>query len=173
LLILLSVLPHAAAAHGIRLTAVVEGEAIVGQARYVADGPVAQTRVTVYAPSGKRLGATQTDDEGRFRFVPTVAQDHRFWLDSGDGHAAECVVEAAELPIGVRTSAANSPVATSADELAATIDRVVSERIKPLHEEVLQLRHALRLRDILGGIGYILGVTGLWFLLKARSARRA
>jgi nickel transport protein len=158
-------------AHGIHLHVRVEGEAICGRAEFVGGGPVAGTKITVYAPSGSRLGSAKTDEEGRFRFTPVEAVDHRFWLDDGVGHAAEHTVKAGELPASVLAGVSEGPPGGTTNVTKA-IEDAVSRQIGPLREEIDQLRGSIRLQDVLGGIGYIVGLTGLWFYFKARRARR-
>jgi len=58
-------------------------------------------------------------------------------------------------------AAAAAPAPNPSPDLAAAIERAVARQLRPLREELLATRDALRLRDILGGIGYIFGLAGL------------
>jgi nickel transport protein len=55
--------------------------------------------------------------------------------------------------------------------LTAAIERAVARAVAPLREELQQTRAALRLADILGGVGWILGIAGLvlWWRARGRS----
>jgi nickel transport protein len=55
-----------------------------------------------------------------------------------------------------------------APEIAAAIERAVARQVRPLREELLATRDALRLQDILGGIGYIFGLAGLALWWRSR-----
>ncbi len=164
--------PSTVGAHGVRVFAAVEGDSIQGHAEFVAGGPVTGARVEVFAPSGKSLGSTKTDGSGRFTFTPTEVVDHRFWVHDGSGHAAECTVATAELPASVLRSTGEPQNPGADGDVAATVEAAVSKYVRPLREEIADLRQSIRLHDILGGIGYIAGLTGLWFYLKARRTRR-
>jgi nickel transport protein len=153
--------------HGIDLHVHAEGDLIRGRALFVGGGPVAGARVTVHAPSGSRLGSTQTDNQGVFTFVPREAVDHRFWLYDGAGHGAECTVKAGDLPASVMVNAVDGSAAT-----AATLSKAVTDAVAPLHKKIDRLQSSIRLHDVLGGIGYIAGLTGFWFYFKALRLRR-
>jgi nickel transport protein len=160
-------------AHGMHLQVHVEGDVIRGRAEYVGGGgPVEAARVTVVTPSGRRLGSTRTDGEGRFSFTPTEAVDHRFLLEGGPGHTAEASVSADSLPAGMLPRAEVAPDAVATVDVAAMVEQAVSRQVGPLREEIDRLRGSLRLHDVLGGIGYIVGFAGLWFYLAARRQRR-
>jgi nickel transport protein len=158
-------------AHGIHLQVRVEGDVIRGTAGYVSGGPVETARVRVLAPSGRELGSTRTDAEGRFEFTPHEAVDHRFLLEGGPGHVAEASLAADLLPAGMLPSEEETANNASPGELQATVEQAVSRQVGPLSEEIDRLRRSLRLHDVLGGIGYIAGLAGLWFYLAARRRR--
>jgi nickel transport protein len=52
--------------------------------------------------------------------------------------------------------------------LEAAIERAVARQVRPLREEVAAARDAARLQDILGGIGYLFGLTGLALWWRGR-----
>jgi nickel transport protein len=54
------------------------------------------------------------------------------------------------------------------------IEVAVARQIRPLREELLATRDALRLTDILGGVGYIFGLAGvaLWWHARRSGGRR-
>lgn len=160
-----------ARAHGVRLHAHVEGNLIRGRVESVGGGAVSGAKIAVYARSGARLGSAETDAEGRFEFKPVEATDHRFLLDDGGGHRAEVIVTTAELPASILVDAAAGSEGAS-ESLKTVIDDAVSRQVGPLHEKIDNLQSSIRLHDILGGIGYIVGVTGLWFYFKARRLQR-
>ena len=55
--------------------------------------------------------------------------------------------------------------------LAAAIERAVARQVRPLREEALAAREAVQLRDVLGGLGYILGLAGLGLWWRCRRGR--
>ena len=48
------------------------------------------------------------------------------------------------------------------------IDRTVARHVGPLREQLDAFQDAIRFRDILGGLGWIIGVTGIACYLIAR-----
>jgi nickel transport protein len=53
------------------------------------------------------------------------------------------------------------------------IQQIVQEELRPLREQLDAYQHEIRVRDILGGVGYIVGVLGLVAWIKARRPGRA
>jgi hypothetical protein len=58
--------------------------------------------------------------------------------------------------------------------LEAAIERAVARQIGPLREQLLAAQERVLLRDVLGGLGYILGLTGLalWWTSRGRARPR-
>ena len=55
--------------------------------------------------------------------------------------------------------------------LEAKIEQAVARQVRPLREELLAAQGRAGLRDILGGIGYILGLVGLLIWWQSRRDR--
>jgi nickel transport protein len=53
------------------------------------------------------------------------------------------------------------------------IERAVARQVRPLREELMAAQDQARLHDILGGIGYILGLTGIALWWRARRSPTA
>jgi nickel transport protein len=62
-------------------------------------------------------------------------------------------------------------MATLDPALEAAIERAVARQIRPLREQLIAAEDRIRLQDILGGIGFIMGLTGLalWLTSRRRS----
>jgi len=189
-------LPAPAHAHKLTLFAVVQGKTISGEAFFRGGSPVRSAPVIVLDARGTRLGEASTDEEGKFAFEPRWRCDHRLVLRAGEGHAAEFTIAADELPrtLPARESpdgktladkppvppdpalADKPPVAPSAaiaelSERVEAVDRQVAE----LRKELARYEDKVRLHDVLGGIGCILGFMGLsfYFLGVRRKERLA
>ncbi len=167
-------------AHKTRVFAYVQGKAINGEVYFSGGSPAQKATVTMFDPSGKKLGKATTDERGKFSYQPRVRCDHRAVFDSGDGHAAEYTIPGDELPADLPTPAGPAPKAEkpvepvtqsptlSEKELEAAIEAAVARQIIPLRKQLDQYEQKTRLRDILGGIGYILGLMGLTYYLQSR-----
>jgi len=188
-----------ACAHKMKIFAAAEGNQIRGYAYFVPSGRARNATIRVSDPSGRPLGETTTNERGEFAFEATCRCDHVLALDSADGHAAKFTVEADELPddlpapgasarrppekspagpaAGATTTDARRVVVGAVEEqlgaLRAEIDRL-RVQIRKHREEIGRYEDRVRLHDILGGVGYILGVAGIafYFLGVRRRERR-
>ena len=62
-----------------------------------------------------------------------------------------------------------APVSPEEARLQRLIEAAVREQLRPLQRKLAEYQEKIRLSDVLGGIGYILGITGmLFFFLGAR-----
>ena len=97
-LVLPMLLGAPASAHILKVFAEVVGDMIVGEG-YFSNGAVpALHRVDIFGPDKQKVGEVITDDKGKFSFKPSKRQNYTFVIDAGEGHRAEWVVEASELP---------------------------------------------------------------------------
>ncbi|MDS4021775.1 MAG: carboxypeptidase regulatory-like domain-containing protein [Candidatus Competibacter sp.] len=184
----LSVAVGPAWAHKLKAFATAEGATLVGYAYFSSGGRPRQASVTVTDAEGGVLATTITDDEGNFRVEAKRRIDHRITVDGGDGHAATYTVTASELPdtlptgggrpaapVSVATVPTDPPteVASLAVDagLRAFIDQSVSRQIRPLREQIDAYQEKIGWHDVLGGIGYIIGLGGLAFGLSERRRR--
>lgn len=138
-------------AHGIDIDARVRGT-MEGQARYHDGTPVRDATVTASDPAGKEIGRTTTDRQGKFMLKARFRCDHRLLVDTGDGHGAERTIAAAQLPPGLPPRG-DVPVSPT------TNDESYGQRPS--------------LRDVLSGIGYIVGVPGIAFYFLGIRRRRS
>ncbi|MCC6699217.1 MAG: cobalt ABC transporter permease [Candidatus Hydrogenedentes bacterium] len=170
-------------AHGLNLFAAPEGDAIKGSV-YFASGPAKNVAVKVFGPDDALLGETISGEDGTFLWTPPQRCDLRFVAETVDGHRAEFVVSASELsedlPAAGPVVAEPAPAAPQAPlradaapqevNLQQLIESAVSREVQPLRAQIDALEHATRLRDVLGGIGYIVGVAGLLAWFKGHAA---
>ena len=189
-LTLLLTLTSPAAAHQIHLFAHADGSQIQGEV-YVRGGqPVREARVRAFSPTGEALGETTSDAQGSFTLAAPYRCDYRLVAGSGDGHEAQYTLAAEELPESLPpytasdaapaklpSSSATVPAKVEAAKVESAESGLAAERLESLHGQVVQLRKQLdayeqkvRWHDILGGIGYILGLMGVasYFLAARR-----
>lgn len=168
-------------AHNVVGGVYVIGDTIEGEAGFSnGDMAPAGIKVIITDMQGVDLGQTETDAEGVFRFKPSRYVTHHFSLDLGAGHTLSLTLAAEELPAALAPTQLQAPaataIATAADTSATTlnsqIEAAVARQVKPLRRELRELKEAAGLRDIVGGIGYILGLCGLAALLRERKMRK-
>ena len=182
-------------AHRLNVFAFADGSTIVGSAYFSGGGAPAGAAVTILGPDGAALGETVTDEAGAFSFEAEQRTDHRISVETADGHAADFLMAATELPAGLPTpngvmstravavseagtreptgiaGAAESAIDEAA--LEALVARAVQQQIRPLREQLLAYGDRVRLNDILGGIGYIVGIFGAAAYLLSLRRRQA
>lgn len=174
--------PLTVMAHKIKVFATVEGDKISGYAYLGGGARVKNAAVRILAADDTVLKETVTDTAGAFRFQAKSPVDHRIIVDAGGGHVAEFTVKAAELA-ELAPSDTTSPAITVADEayshseidnrlsttqLQAVVDKAVARQLRPLREQLDAYQAEVRWRDVLGGIGYIIGIAGIAFYFLGR-----
>lgn len=174
-----------ALAHKMKVFASATGAEVSGYAYFNGDSRAVRTTVTVQGAEGTLVFAGQTDDQGRFSFQATRRMDHVITVDGGDGHAASFTITAAELPASLPAAAgavapvlsAPAPAALAPTDgegdLRAFIDQSIARQIRPLREQLDAYQEKIWWHDVIGGIGYIVGVAGLAFGWANRKPRRA
>ncbi len=178
-------------AHKVNMFAYSEGSTIFIEG-YFSDGNKAQnSTVTVFDPDGKQLLQGTTDENGQFSFPIPQKTNLHVVLNAGMGHRTEYVIKASELSDDVAmsspeqtnaedsvdesmnessdiSSSSSGLEAISNDELHKVVERAVGQAIKPLMREVSEMKEERGFTSIVGGIGFIFGVLGVVFYLKAR-----
>ncbi|SBW06640.1 conserved exported hypothetical protein [uncultured Alphaproteobacteria bacterium] len=155
-----------ALAHKMKVFASADGAEISGYAYFGGGNRAVGVRVVATADGAQAFAGT-TDAEGRFAFRAARRADHLIVVDSGDGHLAQTVVPAADLPEAAQ--GASVPVAA---DVEALVEHAVARQIRPLREQLDAYEEKVRWHDVLGGLGVIFGVAGLSYgLAMHRRAR--
>lgn len=186
MLLVLSLATGQALAHKLKVFARVEGGEILGSAYFVGGAPAAGAGVRILDAEGNLLATLNPDAEGRFRYRPAAPADYLVEVDSGDGHVARWKLAAKDFASAIPPSAAPAvpadvperaspalvpPVADPA--LVALVEEAVARQVGPLREQLVAYEDKVRLHDVLGGIGYIIGLAGLalWWHSRGRGGR--
>ena len=171
-----------AAAHKIIADAYVEGATIEVEAAFSNGDAAKDARIEVFLPDGSKVHEGILDEDGLVAFTARHRTDHRIVVNAGAGHVVELTITADQLPATlatgsggstpfVATAAAAEPTmaaASPAADLEAMIDRAVARQIKPLRQQLAEYEETVRWRDILGGLGFIVGITGIALYVAAR-----
>jgi nickel transport protein len=161
-----------AAAHQFSMSAYPEGDFIGGDIRLGSGQPGEHVLIQVWLASGKLVDKVETDSSGHFTYRPTEYADHVFVYDPGDGHRCEARFSAAALPSRLHPEAEGESSASpcSHDDLRVVVEEAVSKQIAPLRRDFEAARHAVRVRDVVGGLGYIMGIVGIYCFVRSRRA---
>jgi nickel transport protein len=190
-------------AHKLNLFAAAEGRRISGEVYFAGGGKAADVPVLVQNAAGETLAELRSGADGRFVFEAEAPVAHRIVAETPDGHRAAWRIGAVELagafPAAGDTGAAGALAAAAGDAtkaraeparaqqnaatgagrpldpaVAAAIERAVARQVRPLRDDARAAREAAQFRDVLGGIGYILGLAGLglWWRCRCSQAGR-
>jgi nickel transport protein len=168
-------------AHKLRLFAWEEQGHIISEVKFSKGRPAQQAEVTVIdRQSGEILGQGRTDSAGIFRFpTPTGGREVEIVADGGDGHLAKWQLKttptadiAETHPPQISQPPATRERVTANDEAAELrqlLAEVVAAELAPIHRALAEQAEASpTLQDILGGVGYILGLAGVAALIHTR-----
>lgn len=165
-------------AHKVTIFAWVEGDTVHTESKFSGGRVAKQAPIEVYDRTGALLLEGRTDDEGRFVFKAPKQEELRIVLVAGAGHRNEWVVKAEEFAGHMRPAADDETVPpdqaepvivsplpgkidVSREDLQTMIEAALDKKLQPVLHRLHQMDEGPRLVDIIGGIGYILGLVGL------------
>lgn len=165
-------------AHKVTVFAWVEGDTVHTESKFSGGRVAKQAPIEVYDRAGVLLLEGRTDDEGRFVFKAPRQEALRIVLVAGAGHRNEWVVKAEEFAGHVRPVADDDTVLAkqtepggaaplpgridiSREDLQNMIEAALEKQLQPVLRRLHQMDEGPRPADIIGGIGYILGLVGL------------
>jgi nickel transport protein len=182
-----------ALAHRVLIYAYAEGDTIYTDSKFVPDTPVRQGKILVMDKNTDKVLLTgQTDDQGKFAFkIPSEAAaqklDLEIVVEAAMGHRGEWLLKADKYLTGATpgSSAAPAPASPTGpvaggskpanidqQALEAALNKALERQLGPINEKLTELTiHRTSPTDIIGGIGYILGLFGLgaYFLSKRKN----
>ncbi|MCL1073344.1 hypothetical protein [Shewanella dokdonensis] len=174
-------------AHLLKVFAWAEGNEIVGNAYFAGGIAAGGAHIKVYDGQHQLVAELSPDSKGDFRVKVPGAADYSIVADTEDGHVAHWEIKTAEVAAPVVTATtettpkAAASVETKSPALMATaaldkaaleqlVQTAVAREVGPLRMELQRYADRLRLSDLLGGIGFIFGLTGgaLWWRSRKR-----
>lgn len=188
-----------AQAHRVLVYAYADGDIIHTESKFVGSGAVQQGQVQILdQKTGKILLSGTTDDQGKFSCkIPPEAAAQRLDLliavEASMGHrgewqlkaesylpAVEAAAPLAAPPPPAPTLATPTPAvppdpkagAVDRQMLEETLNKVLERQLAPMKEMLTESQvHKTTLTDVIGGIGYIMGIFGLLAYLQSRKKR--
>ena len=185
-----------AQAHKVRIFAYGEGESIVGETAFSGGRAPKNSEIIVQdAASARTLLTCRTDDQGQFRFqIPEEARrsnlDLRIIINVGEGHRGEWLLAAEEYlgdgedesvstseqeSVAVVAQASKTRQTITADEelIRRVVEEAMDKKLGPIKRMLAEGRNqGPSLQDILGGIGYILGLAGIIAYFKSKKGEK-
>jgi nickel transport protein len=181
-LLFLSLQGNTAHAHRVYLYAWVEGDVVHTEGYFGGKKKAIGGTIDVFDPSGKKLLEGKADEKGEFSFKIPQKTDLRIVLEATMGHRAEYTLKAEEFagakpaseqPSAQKTETPGRPVlpeTVDTEKIRKVVEEVLDARLKPLTRAVAELgkEKGPGFTEIIGGIGYILGLMGLVAYFKSR-----
>lgn len=174
-------------AHRVNLFTQTQGDKVLCQCFYNDGKPVRGMNIQVKTLDGTVIVEDMTDDEGMFSFKPQVYEDLQIILNAGMGHTAETTVKKEDLPemkqkTTKETQQQPTPAAKKVEipehdnhideeQLREIVEQIVDEKLRPVTELIHKQQRSYSLTTIIGGIGYIVGIFGLFMFWKSRKKR--
>jgi len=177
--------PDAALAHKVSLFAWVENDMVYTLSKFSGGKKVINGHLLVFDPEGNKLLEGLTDNQGEFAFKVPQQTDLKLELIAGTGHKGHWQVPLEEIMGGSENSTSTdagpstaAAVAThhsdniTADHLEAAIEKVLDRKLKPVMKMLAKANQpGPSLSEILGGIGYIIGLVGIAAYFKSRQKK--
>ncbi len=190
-LVFLSTITTTVSAHKVNLFAYVEGDQIYVQG-YFSDGHIAKnSEVIVYGGKGDKqeLLKGKTNEEGDFTFPIQGKQSLRIVLNAGQGHQADYLIPVEEVTGTVAATNSNVSISDAKQSLPSSeafiqgnggtflasesmMRKAVAQGVLPLAREISELKERRGFSDIVGGVGFIVGLLGILAYIRARQELR-
>ena len=185
LLSLLFTWPSPAFAHRVSVFAWIEGDTVYTQSKFFGGKKLNNAQVKVFDARGNLLLEGRTDDSGEFSFTAPVRAEMKIVVYAGMGHQADWTVRAtdfADLTEASSSTEANASQSSSqftlaqnsgsqtqtpaftpdSKEIQIIFEKALDKKLTPVIKMLSEAREQRPgMRDILGGIGYIVGLVGL------------
>lgn len=163
-----------ALAHKVLVFAYRDGSEIHTEVKFNNGRPAKKTSITVEKNDGTVLLRGNTDDKGVYRFPPpaeAVSQsfDLTIVADLGEGHRGEWKLNAADYVLSTFHKAMNpangSDTAprdiTDCGEIDKRVEAIIARELAPIKKILAERsQRTVSIQDILGGLGYIIGLAG-------------
>jgi nickel transport protein len=168
--------PVTAGAHRIMVFAWVEGDTVHTESKFSGRKRVNGGEIVVYDLEGKELLSGKTDAKGEFSFKMPGKTGLKIVIQAGMGHRGEWTIPASEIvtpePVPGPTVSEKAPPpmskpqvglsSASLEQIQGVLEKSLDQRLNPILKMLAESREkGPTLQDILGGIGYILGLMGL------------
>ena len=175
-------------AHKVNVFAYVEGDKVYTES-YFNDGKMCvDSKIEVFDNQGNTLLEGLTDEEGMFSFkIPSedvIDGDLKVVLTASMGHRAEYVIPTNELRsiAGLIKEKFEEPIPVVSPEISSfnlkeiqlLIEDALDKKLEPVTREMREIKKSQEDKvsptEIIGGIGYIIGIFGIvaYFLSRRR-----
>ncbi|MCP4707573.1 MAG: DUF4198 domain-containing protein [Planctomycetes bacterium] len=177
--------------HELHLFVSVAGENITGYTYYQGGERVVNVDIEIWGAGDDIVFMGKTDEKGEFIFKPTYQSDYKVVAMSVDGHRAEQEIKASALPSGLpeKGEVVENPlsgvpafgwsgaeadageIVIAEESLRAILDESVARQVRPLQEQLAEYESKVRIRDVVGGLGFICGLAGVGMIFASKKQK--
>jgi len=188
-IILLLVFSSKAFAHKVSIFAWVEGNTVHTESKFSGGKKVKNAKIEVLDINDNIIHKGMTDANGNFSFKVKKKMELKIVLIAGMGHKAYWIIPIEDFtpdnnslsngnisyePIGKNNKKKEilNTDCISSENLENIVEKVIDKKMTPLIKKVnllLNPNKSPKFSDILGGIGYIIGLVGLGAYLNYRN----
>jgi nickel transport protein len=187
-----------ASAHKVTVFAWVDGDTIHTQSKFSGGKRVKDAPILVYDAKDKLLLQGKSDENGMFSFKIPQRTALKIVLKASMGHMAEWKLQAEELgaesKIAVQSTGEKAPLATASDsvgiqknldgsgpakislnrhEIEEIINDSLDKKLRPITQMLADAMNPQPgFTEIMGGLGYILGLVGIALYFANRKRNR-
>ncbi len=172
-------------AHKVSTYAYREGEKIWGVCYFGDGSPCKNSKVEIYNKKGEKILETLTDEKGEYNLNTKEKEPLKIVVWAGEGHRTEyklmnnnSEMEAKEknqtkTNIGITKNLYGKIKEERflQQEIKKIVEEALESKLQGLKTEIRNLKKEMdktKLRDIIGGVGYIFGIWGLITIIKRR-----
>jgi len=181
-----------ALAHRVILFAYVEGDRVFTESCFNDGKKCQNSRIEVFDTLGNKLLEGKTDKKGQFSFKPPKRTDLKIILTASMGHKDEYIISAGELqgeaegrPPGSEShkaaekafqpekgSPARQLTPREVEQIRMVVEEALDKKLKPIRTHLRkQQNEGVSFIQVMGGIGFILGIMGIILYFKSRRGR--
>lgn len=198
-MIILFALAGPAAAHKVMIFAWVNGNTVHTESKFSGGRKVKGGEIKVFGPKGQLILSGKTNDQGEFSFPVPQPTALKIVLNAAMGHRGEWTLSKDEItkaisvdtdspttesatgenttPAAETKPTSSRPAATetslSATEIRQVVEKAMDRKLEPIYRMLAEAReHKPTITDIIGGIGYIIGLVGLAAYMHARRQQK-
>jgi nickel transport protein len=172
--------PLPAFAHKVIIFAWVEGDTVFTESKFSGGKRAINAQVQVFDREGKQLLEGKTDNNGEFSFKVPKLTDLRIVLTAGTGHKGKWTIPESELQEVVallekkKAEEPSQPIAVglTKEEIKDLIDDSLDRKLRPIVRMMTESQSkGPSVNEIVGGIGYIVGLMGVALYFKNRGKK--
>jgi nickel transport protein len=187
--------PATTRAHGVSVFAYAEGDTVLVDGYFHDGAKCKDCMVEAFDSHDSTVAKGKTDASGKFSFTAPARIDMVIRLSDPVGHLAEYRLPASDLPESLPAASGELEIAagtthahshaptesgTSVDaqngkrhdptEIEQMVEKAVARQLEPVRRAMEESGRRRRISDVIGGIGYIVGLMGI--ILYFRSKRQ-